>query len=169
VYQLQHEDSEPLFVLAKAEPGSSLSPGSTQSARLRVVVWASPVSGRFYGTSLTRVAASYIALTRDQLEPKHLMERLASGFNVSASSIDGASTASLVAASQGQALSMLLQSRFLWWFAALATVLGLFFTALIVLAGSTPLKGLSALVFPLAVGAWGLVTTRRNWRRRTNR
>ena len=105
----------------------------------------------------------------DQMEPKQLMEDVATAFSVSSSSIDGAGAASIVASSQGQALSVLLQSRFLWWFTAVALVFASLFGVLIVLGGQASLNSLVALLTPLAAGVWGLVTTRRNWRRRTGR
>ena len=165
VYELRPSSRDVIVVLARAEIVESKDP----EIRLRVVLWARPSSSRFAGTSAASIAIAYVRRTMDQMEPKQLMEDVATAFSVSSSSIDGAGAASIVASSQGQALSVLLQSRFLWWFTAVALVFASLFGVLIVLGGQASLNSLVALLTPLAAGVWGLVTTRRNWRRRTGR
>lgn len=165
VYELHPAKGGPVVLLACAD----VQEFEHHVIRLRVVLWSQSADTRFTGTSPGRLAFTYARLTMDQLGPKALMEDIALAFGVTASVVDGLSTASIVATSKGQALSTVLRSRFLWWFTASAMLLSLMFVPLVVMGGDLSLSGAANLAVVLAVGAWGLVTTRRNWRRRGGR
>lgn len=157
-YSLLSTTGDTVVLLARAEIRESTEP----AIRLRVVLWGQTSDAN---STVTSVAD----LTMDQMGPKSLMEDISGAFGESASSIDGLSTASIVAASKGQAVSVILKSRFLWWFTAFAMALSLMFVPVIVMSGDLTLSGAATLATVLVTGSWGLVTTRRNWGRRSGR
>ena len=161
-YEIHQSREESVFLLAHAETQGS-------ATRLRVVLWNQDLDAVSAVSSAAELAVAYAKLTWQQLEPKALMADIAAEFDVTASSIDGVSTASIVAESKGQALSVFIRSRFVWWFTFFAMVIALMFATVIVLLGGLPASGLLHIAAVLVVGAWGLVTTRRNWRRREGR
>jgi hypothetical protein len=164
-YELHRSPSESIFLLAHAEVRGATDPW----IRLRVVLWNQALDAGTTATSAAGLAIKYAKLTWRETEPKALMQEIAGAFGVDASVLDGASTASIVAASKGQALSVIVQSRFVWWFTFFAMSLALMFFAVVVLFGDLPISSLLELGIMFVVGAWALVTTRRNWRRRKGR
>ena len=175
-YVLHLEGSDPIFLLASADTQEC----ENNTVRLRVVLWnkidkPSPTKKRSSHSrgmySLIQLVLTYVKLTADQIDPKNLMTAIASSFGTTASSIDGASSASIVLASKGQALSVLIQSRFVWWFATSSLIFGALFLTLIFGLPSIsdaadlldPLNALAATSLGLCV--WALVAIRRNWRR----
>lgn len=164
-YELHRVPGESIFLLAHAEIQESSDP----CIRLRVVLWNQALDPGSAATSAAGLAVKYAKLTWRETEPKALMQEIAGAFGVDASAIDGASTASIVAASKGQSLSVIVQSRFVWWFTFFAMALALMFFSVVVLFGDLPISSLLELGVMFVVGAWALVTTRRNWRRRKGR
>ena len=164
-YELRCAQSAPMFVLARTEIQESDEPVT----RLRVVLWRQTAGSKMPVSGAAGLAVDYAKLTWRQLEPKALITDIAGAFGSTALAVDGASTASIVAASKGQSLSVIVQSRFVWWFAAFAMVIGSMFFSVIVLFGDLSLSSLLELGAMFAVGVWGLITTRRNWRRRKGR
>jgi len=164
-YELHRVPGESIFLLAHA----ALQESSDPCIRLRVAVWNQALDAGSTATSAAGLAIKYAKLTWRETEPKALMQEIAGAFGVDASAIDGASTASIVAASKGQSLSVIVQSRFVWWFTFFAMALALMFFAVVVLFGDLSISSLLELGVMFVVGAWALVTTRRNWRRRKGR
>lgn len=122
-YELHRSPGESIFLLAHAEIQGSTEPW----IRLRVALWNQALDSGSTATSVASLAIKYAKLTWRETEPKALVQDIASAFDVDASAIDGASTASIVAASKGQSLSVIVQSRFVWWFTFFATALALMF------------------------------------------
>ena len=164
-YELHRSPDESIFLLAHAEIQGSTDPW----IRLRVVLWNQALDSGSTATSVAGLAIKYAKLTWKETEPKALVQDIAGAFDVDASAIDGASTASIVAASKGQSLSVIVQSRFVWWFTFFAMALALMFFSVVILFGDLPLSSLLELGIMFVVGAWALGTTRRNWRRRKSR
>jgi len=164
-YELQRVPGQSVFLLAHAEIQGSVDP----CIRLRVVLWNQALDAGSTVASVAGLAVTYAKLTWRETEPKSLMQDIAGAFDVDTSAIDGASAASIVAASKGQSLSVIVQSRFVWWFTFFAMALALMFFSVVVLFGDLPISRLLELGIMFVVGAWALVTTRRNWRRRKSR
>ena len=164
-YELHRVPGESIFLLAHAEIQESADP----CIRLRVVLWNQVLDTGSTATSAAGLAIKYAKLTWRETEPKALMQEIAGVFGVDASALDGASTASIVAASKGQLLSVIVQSRFVWWFTFFAMALALMFFSVVVLFGELPISSVLELGVMFVAGAWALVTTRRNWRRRKGR